>query len=120
MATLTAPLARRRTAGESSIFLHVDLVLLALPFAISALGLLMIYDASKNRLAANGLSQYYYVQRQGLAIVIGVVAMGLLMLIDYRRLRDYWPLIYLGSIPLLAAVVVIGRNHKGAQAWFQV
>jgi len=120
VATLTAPIARRRTAGETSIFAHVDLVLLALPIAISALGLLMIYDASKNRLAAAGLSRLYYVERQGFAIILGIALMLGFMLIDYRRLRDFWPLIYLGIIPLLAAVVVIGRNHKGAQAWFQV
>ena len=33
---------------------HVDLVLFSLPLAISALGLLMIYDASKGKLARAG------------------------------------------------------------------
>ena len=42
------------------------------------------------------------------------------MAIDYRRIRDLWPLVYLAVLPLLAACSCIGRNHNGAQAWFQV
>jgi rod shape determining protein RodA len=46
--------------------------------------------------------------------------MVVLMLIDYRRIRDLWALVYLAILPLLAGVIVLGRNHKGAQAWFQL
>ncbi len=124
MATVSAPpLLRRRSpssATQSSVFTHVDVLLLALPFAISALGLLMIYDASRNRLAAAGLSKLYYVERQGIAIVLGVIAMIIVMAIDYRRIRDLWLVIYALTLPLLAAVLVVGRHVNGAQAWFQV
>jgi rod shape determining protein RodA len=120
MATITAPATRRRTASGTSVLAHVDILLFVLPIAISGLGLLMIYDSSRNRLAAQGLSKYYYVERQGLALGIGLAAMIFLMLIDYRRIRDLWALIYLAMLPLLAGVIVLGRNHKGAQAWFQL
>jgi rod shape determining protein RodA len=120
MATITAPLTRHRTASDTHMLAHVDVLLLVLPIAISALGLLMIYDSSRNRLAALGLSKYYYVERQGVAFAVGLAAMVLVMLIDYRRIRDMWALIYLAVLPLLAGVIVAGRNHKGAQAWFQL
>jgi rod shape determining protein RodA len=120
MATITAPLTRRRTTSDTNMLAHVDVLLLVLPIAISALGLLMIYDSSRNRLAALGLSKYYYVERQGVAFGIGLAAMVLVMLIDYRRIRDMWALIFLAVLPLLAGVIVVGRNHKGAQAWFQL
>jgi len=120
MATITAPATRRRTASGTNVLAHVDILLFVLPIAISGLGLLMIYDSSRNRLAAQGLSKYYYVERQGLALGIGLAAMIVLMLIDYRRIRDLWALIYLAILPLLAGVIVLGRNHKGAQAWFQL
>ncbi|MDQ1447296.1 MAG: hypothetical protein QOC79_267, partial [Actinomycetota bacterium] len=45
MATITASAGRRRTASDTSLFAHLDLALLTLPIAISALGLLMIFDA---------------------------------------------------------------------------
>jgi len=119
MATITAPVTRR-TASDTHMLAHVDLVLFAVPIAISALGLLMIYASSRNRLVTLGLSKYYYVERQGVAFGVGLAAMVIVMLIDYRRIRDLWALIYVGVLPLLAAVIVVGRNHRGAQAWFQV
>jgi rod shape determining protein RodA len=99
---------------------HVDVVLVALPFAISALGLLMVYSSSRGRLSRAGESELYYVQRQGLAIAVGVVAMAVLMAVDYRRLRDVWALVYAAVLPLLAAVLLVGASRKGAQAWFDV
>jgi rod shape determining protein RodA len=105
---------------ESSMWRHADLVLLALPFALSALGLLMIYSSSRNRLKSQGLSQLYYVERQGLAIVLGVVAMAIVLAIDYRRLRDLWAPIYLAALVVLVGVLFAGERVKGAQAWFQV
>ena len=48
MATIAASAGRRRTAPDASLFAHLDLALLTLPIAISALGLLMIFDASRH------------------------------------------------------------------------
>jgi rod shape determining protein RodA len=120
MATLTAPRVRRRAQDEVGPFAHLDILVLLLPIVISGLGLLMIYDSSRRRLAAQGLSSFYYVERQGIAIVLGLIAMGIVMAVDYRRIRDAWPLVYLAVLPLLAGVLLLGRNHNGAQAWFQV
>ena len=106
--------------SEISPWRHLDPLLLALPFAITALGLLMIYSSSKTRLKNQGLSQLYYVQRQSLAIIIGVLAMAVVLAIDYRRLRDMWVLVYAAALPMLIVVLVVGHRVKGAQAWFQV
>jgi rod shape determining protein RodA len=106
--------------SETGPWRHADPLLLALPFAISALGLLMIYSSSKTRLANEGLSKLYYVERQSLAIVIGIIAMAVVLAIDYRRIRDMWVLVYLAVLPFLIGVLVIGQRHKGAQAWFQI
>ena len=120
MAAISAAGSRRRFGTDTSLFAHLDLALLTLPIAISVLGLLMIYDASGSETRRGGLSRLYYVERQSAALVIGLIAMGVIMAIDYRRIRDAWPLVYIGVLPLLAGVVVLGRNHNGAQAWFQV
>jgi rod shape determining protein RodA len=119
MATIAAPSSRRRGISMS-LFAHLDLALFALPIAISGFGLLMIFDSTKHETARGGLSRLYYVERQGIAVLVGLIAMAIVMSIDYRRIRDAWPLVYLGILPLLAGVVVLGRNHGGAQAWFQV
>src|SRR5215467_14622923 len=106
--------------NESSMWRHADPVLLVLPLALSALGLLMIYSSSRTRLKSQGLTQLYYVERQGLAIVLGVAAMAIVLLIDYRRLRDLWLPIYIGALAVLMSVLFVGERVKGAQAWFQV
>jgi rod shape determining protein RodA len=105
---------------ESSPWRHIDPVLLALPFALSGLGLLMIYSSSRTRLKSQGLSQLYYVERQGFAILLGIVAMGIVLAVDYRRLRDLWLPIYIGALAVLMSVLFVGERVKGAQAWFQV
>ena len=99
---------------------HVDWGLLALPVVISALGLLMVYSSTRTRLAGQGISELYYVQRQGIAVVIGMAGMVMVMLVDYRRLRDMFPLLYVAVLPLLIAVLALGATRKGTQAWFQV
>lgn len=122
MATITArsvPAPRRR-AGEETMLRHVDFVLLTLPLLLSGMGLLMIYSSTRARLARDGIGELYYVQRQGIAIAIGVVAMVVTMAVDYRRLRDLWALVYVAIVPLLAGVFVLGASKKGAQAWFDV
>ena len=45
-------------ATEARPWHHADPVLLALPLAISGLGLLMIYSSTRTRLAAQGLEYY--------------------------------------------------------------
>jgi rod shape determining protein RodA len=120
VATITAPLTRRRTGSATHPLTHIDVVLLSIPLAISAFGLLMIWDASRGETTRLGLSRMYFVQRQGIAVLIGIVAMFVVMAIDYRRIRDMWALIYLLTIPMLAGVLVLGDAHRGAQAWFQV
>ena len=125
MATITAPpspiaVNKRSRAGDASPARHVDVLLLALPFVISGLGLLMIYSSTRTRLEREGIDPMYYVQRQGLAIVLGTIAMAFTILIDYRRFRDLWLLIYLAMLPLLGGVLLLGASRKGAQAWFDV
>ena len=91
-----------------------------LPFVISALGLLMIYSSTRSRLERNGVDPLYFVQRQALAIGLGVVAMVIMIAVDYRKLRDLWALVYLAVLPLLIGVLALGASRKGAQAWFDV
>jgi rod shape determining protein RodA len=121
MATLAGTYAvHRRRASETSLLRHLDVALLILPIAISGLGLLMIYSSTRSRLERNGVSSTYFVERQALAITVGIVVMLLLLAIDYRRLRELWAVVYLALLPLLVAVLVLGASRRGAQAWFDV
>jgi rod shape determining protein RodA len=80
----------------------------------------MIYSSTRSRLERNGVDPMYFVQRQVLAIALGVVAMAVMIVIDYRRIRDLWALVYFAVLPLLVGVLALGATRKGAQAWFDV
>src|SRR5262249_40962570 len=106
--------ARRRDSNEVAPVRHLDLVLLGLPILLSAIGMVMIYSSTRTHFGT------YYVERQGVAIVIGIIGMFVVMAIDSRKSRALYPLVYLAIIPLLVGVLALGASRKGAQAWFQV
>jgi rod shape determining protein RodA len=99
---------------------HVDVVLILAVLLIGAFGCLMVYTATRVPLQAEGISAMYYAKRQIVFMIIGVVIMGAVVLIDYRRLRDWAPVIYGGTILVLLAVFAVGHRSKGSQAWFQL
>jgi rod shape determining protein RodA len=103
---------------EASPLRHFDWLLVGSALAITALGLVMIYSTTHQRIPGD---PYYFVKRQALFGVIGLVAMLVVLCIDYRRMRDYAPLFYGGTVFLLVAVLApVGSNIKGHQAWFQL
>ena len=117
---IAAPPGRSRADRLADAFRHVDLTLLVLPIALSLFGLVMIYDSSRGRLARGGESTLAFAGRQGVAILLGLIAMAAVMAVDYRRIRDLWPVPYVITLPVLLAVLVLGRASRGAQAWFQL
>ena len=97
---------------------HVDWVLVLAVIAISALGALMIFSATRGRRGADTVDPYF-LERQGLYVVIGLGLMAFTAAVDYRRLRELAPLIYGTTLFLLFAVLTpLGSNRRGAQAWF--
>ena len=103
---------------EASPLRHFDWLLIGAAFAITALGLVMIYSTTHNRIPGD---PYYFVKRQALFAAIGVVAMVVVLLIDYRRMRELAMVFYGVTVLLLLAVLApVGSNVKGHQAWFQL
>jgi rod shape determining protein RodA len=122
MAIITSPrpvrpitaASRARENADITPVRHVDVLLIALPVVLSLFGMLMIYSSTRAHYGR------YFVERQGIALVIGVVAMFVMMKIDYRRLREWYPIIYLGMIPLLLGVLAVGHRVNGATAWIPI
>ena len=98
---------------------HIDISLIAGVFSIAAIGLLMVYFAKERQLIAQGINPRYYVERQGLFVLIGIAAMMAVATIDYRVFRDFAPIVYGAVVLGLAAVISpLGASSKGHQAWF--
>ena len=105
----------------ASAWRHVDLGLAMASIGVACFGLLMIYSATRDKLQAQGIDPGFYLKRQAAFVVVGMVAMVVAASIDYRRLRDFAPVFYVGSVlALLAILSPLGKRSKGAQAWFQL
>lgn len=121
MITTNSPAPGNRAVRHGpSDWQHFDWVLALAVAAISAFGALMVYTATRDSLQAAGLSPQYYFKKQAIFMVIGFALMLAVAAVDYRRYRDWAPIIYGGSLLALLAVIVIGHKTKGAQAWFQL
>jgi rod shape determining protein RodA len=100
--------------------LHIDWGLIVGTFVIAALGLVAIYTATYQNRTIAGLDTLYFVKRQGLAVAVGLVGMVAVMLIDYRKLRELGLRIYLATLALLAAVLIVAKARNGIDAWFNI
>jgi len=109
------PSARRHLLG-------VDLLLIGAALAVSAIGVVMVYTATRGFLIATGDSPTTYLKRQAIWVVLGVVAMIVMALIDYRQLEAVAMAIYGVSLFSLVLVLVphIGKSATGSQRWFNL
>jgi rod shape determining protein RodA len=99
---------------------HVDVFLLAITMCLAGLGLLLIFSATQHKEDVGDISATGYLKRQMLWVALGIVALVVTSVIDYRVLRDISPVLYFGTVVVLLGVLSpLGTNSRGAQAWFQ-
>ena len=99
---------------------HVDPVLALVAIGMSLLGLVFIYSATHPILERSGLDPLVYVNRQLISLAIGMVAMIVAAAIDYRVLRVWAPVLYVGSIVLLIVLAIVGEAVSGSARWLVV
>jgi len=95
-------------------------LLVLVTLALVAFGLVMVYSASSARALLGSDDPAYYLKRQALYAVFGLVALVLLSRTDYRRLRHAAGPLLLGSFVLLLAVLAIGTAVNGARRWIPI
>ncbi len=118
---IAGDLSRRRLTAEDSPLRHVDLPLAAGAIVLAIYGLFMVYSATHRSLADFGNDPGYYLKRQGVFLVLGVLSMAAAMFLDYRIVKMYAPFFYALALGLLVLVrTPLGSSALGAQRWFQV
>jgi cell division protein FtsW len=95
-------------------------LLVLVTLGLVAFGLVMVYSASSARAALAADDPAYYLKRQALYALAGIVALVLLSRMDYRRLRFAVAPLLLGSFALLVAVLVLGTPVNGARRWLSL
>src|SRR3954470_16684451 len=92
-------------------------LLILITLGLVAFGLVMVYSATSAPAALGNGDPMHYLKRQGAYAVIGLVAMVVLYRTPFRRLRALAPTLVVGSLALLAAVLVVGTSVNGARRW---
>ena len=112
--TLNAITTRMRSREAMDRGLFVGLIVLGL------VGVVMIYSATRTALVNAGYNPHYYLERQGIFVVVGIVVMWAISRIDYRRLEILATPLYVISLFALAGVFVAGQSALGAQRWYNL
>jgi rod shape determining protein RodA len=97
-----------------------DLILFIAMVALSALGVLMVYSASRGRLEARGLDPTSEMVDQAIFAAVGLVLFFIASFIDYREWRNVAPWLYLATLLALGAVFLFEPGAARAQRWIPI
>jgi len=89
---------------------HIDWFLPLVVIILAVIGWATMYSAVRS-------SDIVYFRRQIMFFFIGVAIALTLACIDYRVLISLAPLMYVGSVVLLLAVLFLGTRVKGSERW---
>ncbi|MFD8720678.1 rod shape-determining protein RodA [Streptomyces sp. NPDC059629] len=107
-----------RIFARDSLARRLDWPMMLAALALSLLGSLLVYSATRNRTEINQGDQYYFLIRHlmntgiGLALMIGTVWVG------HRQLRNAVPILYgLSVLGILAVLTPLGATINGSRNW---
>ncbi len=89
--------------------------LLGCVIVLTGFSLAMVYSATLKAPDTQG-----YFSRHLVNLIIGSIAMLLLTALDYHALQAWAVPLYLGTLLLLAIVLVVGHSISGAQSWLNL
>ena len=100
----------------------IDMPLLICVLLLLALGIIMVLSASAPSAIADYGNSYRYVLTQGVAAVLGLIAMYILSKFNYNVFKKYYKIIYYLSIVALLLVLIpgLGVESNGARRWINL
>ena len=100
---------------------RIDPILLVTTLVLSLTGIVMIYSATRGKLALAGEDPHYYLKRQATFFVLSLVVLVAVSLFDYRRWEQLATILYVGIVlALLAVLSPLGSHALGSQRWFSL
>ena len=96
---------------------NLDGLLLGASIGLIAFSVFTLQSASRHELAADPL---YFVERQSLYGLIGIVLMIAVSHIDYTRLRELRVSIYAVMVGSIAFVLLVGTAVRGSNRWIEL
>ncbi len=112
---------KKNVKGFSS-FLNnpVDFTLVITVLLLLSLGLVMLLSASSPTSLEKYGNGYYYFTRQLIFAVLGLIGMYFASKFDYRIFQRFYKHAWWLSVVLLALVLLIGEESKGAKRWIDL
>ncbi len=92
---------------------RLDWAAFAATYTLLAVGVVFIHSAGFGRDSTQWIKQIFF-------ILLGTPLYFGLALFDYRRLREWVPLIYTGSLALLVGVLIFGKVINNSRSWFDL
>lgn len=101
---------------------HGDYFLLVAVIILAVIGIIFIYSASNYSANKTYKDKFYFVKKQAIGLVLGVVAMILTSMFDYKKLKKFTLPVCIVSIITLVLVFLpgIGVENYGAKRWIGV
>lgn len=101
----------------------MDIPFLVIVITLLCLGTVMIFSASYAYAAEYFNDAYYFLKKQLLFVAVGLVVMLFAAgFIDYKLVKRFAYIIFIGALVLMIATAVpgIGTVHHGARRWLEI
>ncbi|MEY3716042.1 MAG: hypothetical protein RL155_917 [Actinomycetota bacterium] len=109
----------RRGREKRGLFAGSDRIMNSAVLLLLFMGIILVYAATRDWFASNGLDPEYYLKRQLINVIIGIALAYGTTLVDYRLLRAYTPVVWgVGVLGLIAVLIPgLGSTVNGARSW---
>ena len=119
---------RQNNTNRIQSYSYYDYSLLFLTLFLVGFGLIMIYSTSSYSAQLKFDDSMYYLKRQGVCVILGIIAMLVMSKIDYRIFLQKIPffrarfvtVVYMICIMLQLYVLFFGKELNGAKRWMQI
>lgn len=113
--------AMAKLTARDSVVRRLDWPILLSALALSLIGALLVWSATRNRTSLNNGDPYYFLFRHAMNTGIGLVLMIGTIWLGHRTLRGAVPILYGLSVVLILAVLTpLGATINGAHAWIVI
>ena len=99
---------------------RLDLTLLLPVVCLVALGIVMVFSSSATLAADRYNSEYYFLKRHAVRVLLGLVALLWLARLDYRVLQRVAPWAVGATVLLLGVLLAVGGAIRGANRWLSL
>jgi len=96
-----------------------SMILIACVLALSIFGCIMVYSASKYSATVQYNNQFFYLKKQIIGVLIGIVGLIICSFINHKIYKKFYWIFYIVGLVFLCLVFIpgLGKTSYGATRW---